>query len=448
MPPGVSGHGRGGGSALPVLVMIHGGGLTTGAGDQHDGSLIVPTDLIIVVSINYRLGPFGFLTCPGLARRCRPRTATRPPRPGGRAALGAAQRRRLRREPGQGHDRGRVRGRLVGCALLTSLLARGLFRAVIMESGSGSAPQSPAAAEVASLAFAKQAGFRQDPATAAACLRALPETTLLRAIASYQPESTTAARSCPCADASAVAAGDSTRAGAHGHEPRRGPHVLAGAHRPAPRRRPTRGSARSTARGARDPRRYPWSSYAATYTAAYLIGDIWTDSGFLDRDRRVPHGEPGQPVCGHDADVLLPVRRPARSRAQQRLPRVPRGVARDGAGQPVAELQHGYSCTTGLHRPSSELSRQMVRYWGAFVTTGRPEVPRRQLAALSSGELMSCGAGTRPRRSAPLPSAPSTSAPSGTPASQVKAGQLRPGGHAEFRVRLVQVMADRAGAED
>jgi carboxylesterase type B len=29
---------------LPVLVMIHGGGLTTGAGDQHDGSLIVNTD--------------------------------------------------------------------------------------------------------------------------------------------------------------------------------------------------------------------------------------------------------------------------------------------------------------------------------------------------------------------------------------------------------------------
>jgi hypothetical protein len=30
------------------------GGPTTGAGDQHDGSLIVTTDHIIVVSINYR----------------------------------------------------------------------------------------------------------------------------------------------------------------------------------------------------------------------------------------------------------------------------------------------------------------------------------------------------------------------------------------------------------
>src|SRR6185437_5570694 len=61
--PSRSGHHRGG---LPVLVMIHGGGLTTGAGDQHDGSLIVTTDHIVVVSINYRLGPFGFLDLPGL----------------------------------------------------------------------------------------------------------------------------------------------------------------------------------------------------------------------------------------------------------------------------------------------------------------------------------------------------------------------------------------------
>lgn len=27
--------------------------------------------------------------------------------------------------------------------------------------------------------------------------------------------------------------------------------------------------------------RYPWNSYSTPYTAAYMIGDIWTDSGFL-----------------------------------------------------------------------------------------------------------------------------------------------------------------------
>ena len=113
-PPGAD-RGTGWGHGLPVLFMIHGGGLTTGAGDQHDGSLIVNTDHIIVVSINYRLGPFGFLTLPGLGTLAADRERQlRAARPGGRAALGAAQHRRVRRRPGPGHHRRRVGGRLVG----------------------------------------------------------------------------------------------------------------------------------------------------------------------------------------------------------------------------------------------------------------------------------------------------------------------------------------------
>src|SRR5690242_12298599 len=52
---------------VPVLVMIHGGGLVNGAGDQHDGALIARTDGVVVVSFNYRLGVFGFLALPGLS---------------------------------------------------------------------------------------------------------------------------------------------------------------------------------------------------------------------------------------------------------------------------------------------------------------------------------------------------------------------------------------------
>ena len=59
------------------------------------------------------------------------------------------------------------------CALMTSPPARGLFRAAIMQSGS-CATQTRATAQAASLAFAKQAGC-PDAATAAACLRGLPE---------------------------------------------------------------------------------------------------------------------------------------------------------------------------------------------------------------------------------------------------------------------------------
>ena len=47
----------------PVFVWIHGGGFTIGAGSQttYDGMTLSKRGDIVVVTINYRLGPFGFL---------------------------------------------------------------------------------------------------------------------------------------------------------------------------------------------------------------------------------------------------------------------------------------------------------------------------------------------------------------------------------------------------
>src|SRR6185503_8447971 len=52
---------------LPVYFWIHGGGLQNGSSNQHDGSLIVRRAAAVVVTINYRLGAFGFLSHPGLS---------------------------------------------------------------------------------------------------------------------------------------------------------------------------------------------------------------------------------------------------------------------------------------------------------------------------------------------------------------------------------------------
>ncbi|WP_410514746.1 carboxylesterase/lipase family protein [Paenibacillus sp. BR2-3] len=54
---------RAGGEGLPVMVWIHGGTFVTGAGSQpmFDGASLAARGKVIVVSINYRLGPFGFL---------------------------------------------------------------------------------------------------------------------------------------------------------------------------------------------------------------------------------------------------------------------------------------------------------------------------------------------------------------------------------------------------
>ena len=49
---------------LPVMVWIHGGGNTTGAGSGYDFSRLASEQKVIVITINYRLGPFGWFYHP------------------------------------------------------------------------------------------------------------------------------------------------------------------------------------------------------------------------------------------------------------------------------------------------------------------------------------------------------------------------------------------------
>jgi para-nitrobenzyl esterase len=51
---------------LPVMFWIHGGGNTSGLKDLYDFSAMVKKHDVIVVSINYRLGPFGWFTHPSI----------------------------------------------------------------------------------------------------------------------------------------------------------------------------------------------------------------------------------------------------------------------------------------------------------------------------------------------------------------------------------------------
>ncbi len=53
-------------SELPVFLWIHGGALITGTGAVYDPSVMVAENNIIVVTINYRLGALGWLVEPGL----------------------------------------------------------------------------------------------------------------------------------------------------------------------------------------------------------------------------------------------------------------------------------------------------------------------------------------------------------------------------------------------
>ena len=51
------------GARLPVLVWIHGGGYTSGAGiSEKYGPLFYLSHQVVLVEIRYRLGPIGFLS--------------------------------------------------------------------------------------------------------------------------------------------------------------------------------------------------------------------------------------------------------------------------------------------------------------------------------------------------------------------------------------------------
>ncbi len=137
---GHGGHERG----LPVLFWIHGGGLTTGTGNQHDGTLMASTNHVIVVSINYRLGILGFLALPSLS-------AEAPDHASGDYGLLdqiAALRWARANIPAFGGDprnvtiAGESAGAYSICSLLSAPTARGLFARAVMTCGVRDTPWS------------------------------------------------------------------------------------------------------------------------------------------------------------------------------------------------------------------------------------------------------------------------------------------------------------------
>jgi para-nitrobenzyl esterase len=55
-----------GGDRLPVMLWIHGGGNTIGHGGNYDGKVFVARHRVVFVTVNYRLGPFGWFSHPAL----------------------------------------------------------------------------------------------------------------------------------------------------------------------------------------------------------------------------------------------------------------------------------------------------------------------------------------------------------------------------------------------
>jgi para-nitrobenzyl esterase len=166
----------------PVLVWIHGGGLTQDGALNYDGTKLAAQGAV-VVTINYRLGALGFLAHPALADR--------PGGPSGNYGLmdqQAALRWVRHNIKGFGGDpdnvtiAGQSAGGLSVLAHLVSPGSRGLFQRAIVESGAFALNQVPlSAAESFGIQFAALVGC---PDQTASCLRSRAADTLVNAFPS------------------------------------------------------------------------------------------------------------------------------------------------------------------------------------------------------------------------------------------------------------------------
>ncbi|MGW7539724.1 carboxylesterase/lipase family protein [Streptomyces sp. NPDC054770] len=169
----------------PVIVWLHGGGFTTGAGSSYDAHRMAVRGDIVVVTVNYRLGALGFLGHSGLP---------------GSGTFGLADQQAALRWVranigafgGDAHDvtlAGESAGGFSVCAQLASPSAAGLFDRAIIQSGPCTGrPERPFAPAAADLPTVRAAGARFAAAVGCgtahdvlACLRHVSVSRLLAA---------------------------------------------------------------------------------------------------------------------------------------------------------------------------------------------------------------------------------------------------------------------------
>jgi para-nitrobenzyl esterase len=177
-------------SGLPVMFWIHGGGYSGGSGDEprHNGDFL-PTKGVVLVTINYRLGVFGFLATPDLAKEA-----------GGAAgnyglmdmvaALDWVKKNILQfgGDPGNVTIFGESAGSSAVSTLMAAQPARGLFQKAIGESGGGldvgaRGPEAQAEREKQEQAWVESLGAANGGATSLVALRAMPTDEILAAAA-------------------------------------------------------------------------------------------------------------------------------------------------------------------------------------------------------------------------------------------------------------------------
>ena len=161
-----------------VMVWVHGGSMTNGAGKGEDGHAFADNDDIITVTINYRLGVFGFLYMGDVDKAY---TAS-----GSSGVLDCIMALKWIKQNiaafGGDPDRVTIMGESAGAklisAVLVSPLSKGLFQQYIAESGSVQCIRSIATAKNERLKILTQLGLKQSDV---AKLLTLPADSIIKA---------------------------------------------------------------------------------------------------------------------------------------------------------------------------------------------------------------------------------------------------------------------------
>ncbi|WP_329124104.1 carboxylesterase/lipase family protein [Streptomyces sp. NBC_01465] len=375
----------GGSGDRPVMVWLHGGGLTAGAGSDIVPDTFARQTGTVVVSVNYRLGAMGFLASAGLDHEAKDGVSGNFGMQDQQLALRWV-RANIGRFGGDAH-RVTIAGESAGgrsvCTQLASPTARGLFRAGIIESGAygDCAARTQQTAVAAGAAFAAKLGCDTAQDTVA-CLRRKPAQDVLAAQSGFDWGPVTGGAFLPQQPAAALASGragnvpvlngankDEGRLFAYGSYDGQGKPLTAAAYPDALK------SAFGPTTGAKALARYPLSAYPSpTLAYAAAVGDQLMACPALRLDRTLA-GAGRAPVYAYEfADRTSP---PFASIREA-------GKTFDFGATHVNEVQYlfkHFGLETPLNAEQRALSRQMVQYWGSFVhgsaprAAGQPAMP-------------------------------------------------------------------------
>lgn len=370
------------GSLLPVLVFIHGGSNVDGAGSDLDPSAIAARN-ILVVTFNYRLGVFGFLSHPSLDAE------TGEPSSGNfglmdqQAAIRWVRRNILAfgGDPRAITVGGESAGGIDLCAQLTSPGADGLFRRAILQSAYCDAISHEEAIQ-SGVTVAAAVGC-SDSSAAAGCLRTKSTSDLVKA-ANLPPSPETPVgfeatpnfgnRLLPVEPAIALNTGRWNRA-----------NVLLGANRDEAALFVLAGLAAANVPlplSAEDYRRLVEAQFgplASAVLSEYPVGrypDPFLAYSAIMTDIS-PLGCALTPLSNSIASTADLHRYEFEDRSAP-LPDALSGIGISAGAYHASELQYlfkvvGYSGSKTIEQ--QQLSRQMLEYWTNFVKTGNPNGP-------------------------------------------------------------------------